>query len=355
MQSESNMIPVSNRLFLHAFFFALPVFLPTTLCAKAVACDHFQTGLNIAGPGFAPHMLPGRIGHDYKFPNSEMLLRYKSIGFDSIRLSIIWERIQPTLTGPLDEQYLRSLEKVLQDAAVYELKVLIDLHNYGRYRGNLIGSASVPASAFQDIWAKLSLALGKYPSLYGYGLMNEPYNTGGTWEKVAQEGVDGIRRNDTKNYIYVAGDSYSSAERWASTHKRPFVIDPVGLEVYEAHLYLDKDASGKYIAVNDIEGASLASTVASTRLKGFVDWLKRFGKRGAIGEYGVPSLEPVWFVGINTILKEADENCLATFVWAGGAWSPGYKLSLEPNGGMEKPLTLWFRQYFKDRQKPISQ
>jgi endoglucanase len=346
---------VSEQLFASAFFIAFSMSLTTTINAKTVACDHFQTGVNNAGPAFAPTTLPGRLGYEYKFPNLEMLLRYKSIGFNSIRLSISWERIQPTLAGPLDDLYLKQIERVLEESARSDLKVLIDLHNYGRYRGDLIGSASVPESAFQDVWAKLSLALVKHPALYGYGLMNEPYNTGGTWEKVAQAGVDGIRKNDSKSYIYVAGDSFSSAERWTNTHKKPFVADPAGLEVYEAHLYLDKDASGKYTAINDIDGANVASTLAGTRLQGFVDWLKRFGKRGAIGEYGVPSLEPAWFAGIDTILKKADEHCLATFVWAGGAWSPGYKLSLEPNNGMEKPLTSWFRQYFKDRQKLVLQ
>jgi endoglucanase len=225
---------------------------------------------------------------------------------------------------------------------------LIDLHNYDRYRGALIGSAAVPAVAFQDIWAKLGMALHAYPALYGYGLMNEPYGTNGTWEAVAQAGIDGIRQVDQVHFIFVAGDSFSSAERWATNHKKPFVVDPKGLEVYEAHVYLDTDSSGKYATVNDVDGALNASTVANVRLQGFIDWLKRYGKRGAIGEYGVPSLEPAWFGGIDTLLQRADQNCLATFVWAGGAWSPGYKLSLEPLNGVEKPLTSWFRQYFKD-------
>lgn len=335
------------------FFLSLMVNFSFAQSASRSSCDHMVVGINMAGPEFGANV-PGRLGFDYKFPTVEQMSYYRSVGFSAIRLPILWERLQPELMGELDAGYLSNVNKVLKQAAQLEMRVLVDLHNYARFRGQLVGSPSVPAEAFRDVWSRLALALHDQSALYGYGLMNEPYNTNGTWEKVAQAGVDGIRQQDKLHFIFVAGDGFSSAERWGINHKSPFVVDPVGREVYEGHVYLDKNSSGKYATPNDTDGANSASTVAAARLQGFIDWLQRFGKRGAIGEYGVPSLEPAWFGGVDTLLQRADQSCLATFVWAGGAWSPGYKLSLEPNSGVEKPLTLWFRQYFKDHPKRVA-
>ena len=99
----------------------------------------------------------------------------KSKGVHLIRLNIAWERMQPTLNGPLDNTYLQGLKTVLSEAASRDMQVLVDLHNYGRYNLNwakeaaanygivapdfpsasVLGSAAVPVSAFANFWVSL--------------------------------------------------------------------------------------------------------------------------------------------------------------------------------------------------------
>ncbi len=44
--------------------------------------------------------------------------------------------------------------------------------------------------------------------------MNEPHDTQGLWPRAAQTAVDSIRTVDMKTPIFIAGDSWSSAQRW---------------------------------------------------------------------------------------------------------------------------------------------
>ena len=130
---------------------------------------------------------------EMKFPTAEHIAYYKNAGMNAIRLPIQWEEMQPTLFGALNPRYVEHARDFLDLVQAQGMKVLVDLHNYGRYREQLIGAPQVPAAAFKDVWTKLASAFGSHPAIYAWGLMNEPHHTNGLWHKVAQAGVDGIR------------------------------------------------------------------------------------------------------------------------------------------------------------------
>lgn len=304
-------------------------------CAAPLDCNQRLIGINLAGAEFAPQRLPGKYGSEYRFPTEAQFRYYQTAGFNAIRLPILWERLQPNLLGELDPDYLRGIINSLDMAATHRMRLVVDLHNYARYRGKLIGEPEIGVAAFQDVWRRLAAALRGHAALEAYGLMNEPYNTQGQWERWAQAGVDAVRERDRRTRLYVAGDSFSNAHRWPATHPRPFVVDPEGLESYEAHLYFDRDYSGRYQ-----DEAPPGDQAAAVRRKtaGFQAWLQRFGKRGVIGEWGVPTAHLDWAPSVHEFLNFASQACMDTYLWAGGAWSPGYRLSLEPVGTGDKPM-----------------
>lgn len=271
---------------------------------------------------------------ELRFPTEAHIKYYKDVGMNAIRLPIVWETMQPTLYGEFDARYLAHTLEFLDKANAQGMKVLIDLHNYGRYRNKLIGTPDVPAAAFKDIWKRLALAFSKHPAVYAYGLMNEPHDTAGQWQKVAQSGVDGVRAVDAMRPIYVGGDSWSNSERWPKVNPVPFVIDPSNQIVYEAHLYFDDDFSGRYkspIGFTDV------ATRAAQRLQPFLTWLSANGQRGAIGEIGVPMDDPRWLLALQKFLDMSDTACIDWFMWAGGGWRETYELSLEPINGKDRP------------------
>ncbi|MGZ4953781.1 MAG: glycoside hydrolase family 5 protein [Methylobacter sp.] len=304
--------------------------------AMAVGCASPERGINLAGAEFGPNRIPGVVNYDYRFPTPAKIQYYDEAGFNAIRFPFIWERLQPVLYRPLDPAYLAGIVKVLDDASLRNQHVVLDLHNYGRYRGNIVGTAAVPAKAFSDLWKRLAGAIGDHRALLAYGLMNEPHDTGGRWPQVAQAGVDGVRMVDSSHYIYVAGEGWSNAHRWPSVNPQPFVTDPRGLVVYEAHAYFDADYTGHYLA--PLDGSVNLPLLVEKRLQPFIDWLKKYGQRGVIGEWGVPGNDPRWLLALDKFLDMTDQNCLGWFYWAGGMWwSDAYPLSLEPIGGVDRP------------------
>lgn len=306
------------------------------LGAAAHACDDASVGINLAGAEFGK--IPGREGVDYRFPTASQVAYFSAAGFRSIRLPVRWERLQPALMMSLDRKYLDGMLSVFDSAAANGMDVLIDLHNYARYRNELVGSAAVPREALFDVWKRIASVLGSHPALHGYGLMNEPFRTQGLWHEVAQAGIDGIRSVDQRHKIYVAGEGFSNTRTWGTLNPVPFVRDPSNLEVYEGHIYLDYGGSGKYVSPDPVRDPG---EVATERMEPFIQWLAQHGKKGAIGEFGVPSDDDRWFGGVERLLESSRQHCLRTYIWAGGNWSPGYKLSLQPLNGSERPLTRY--------------
>ena len=68
-----------------------------------------------------------------------------------IRLPFLWERLQRTELGPLDDAELARLDDIVNYATSKGLKIEIEPHNYGYGFGALIGSAQTPTSSFADL------------------------------------------------------------------------------------------------------------------------------------------------------------------------------------------------------------
>lgn len=268
------------------------------------------------------------------FPTAAQIAYYKGVGMNAIRLPLAWEDLQPQLNGELDTRFIDHTVAFLDLAQAQGMKVMIDLHNYARYRGQLIGIEAVPVAAFTDLWTRVAGELGKHPAIFAYGLMNEPHNTNGLWHTVAQAGVDGIRAVDKNRPIYVDGDGWSGTQNWPVDNPQPFVSDPSDKIVYEAHVYFDDDFSGRY---KTPVGSTDMAARAEQRLQPFLTWLTTHRQNGAIGETGVPMDDPRWLQALTKFLDMTDNACIGWFMWAGGAWRPNYELSLEPINGQDRP------------------
>ena len=135
---------------------------PTGSAGTSARAPHPQrpssTGAASAWPGaeFAPSMLPGTYGTHYTYPTAASVSYFQSRGMNLVRLPFLWERLQPTLQQPFDATELGRLKAFVTPVTASGMTVMIDPHNYARYRGQLIGSAAVPDAAFADFWARLA-------------------------------------------------------------------------------------------------------------------------------------------------------------------------------------------------------
>lgn len=288
--------------------------------------------------------------NDNKFwPTAENLDYWKSKGMNTVRLGISWEQFQPTPNGPLDRNEMAQLHKFLQAAAERGIKVIPVLMNFDRYTlnhgpggqgigrdngGTLVGSPDLPVSTLQDFWQKLVSEVNENETessaIGGWDLMNEPYDTGGTWVNTATQVVKAIRATGDNHSIVVEGD------QWARDFSGFEALAQAGQNVvFSAHSYWDS-GSGAY---DNVDPTALGPNVGIEKVRPFVDWLKRNNAKGFVGEWGVPTTDERWEPAIKNFIHYLTDNGIGNTVWGGGsAWEPSYKLGVEPNGNGDVPV-----------------
>lgn len=304
-------------------------------------------GVSLAGAEFGAGNLPGTYGSDYIYPTVASVGYFRGKGMNTVRLPFLWERLQPTLNQPLDAAELGRLTSFVTQVGASGSTVLLDPHNYARYRGNLIGSSAVPNAAFADFWTRLATQFKGNDKVL-FGLMNEP-NTMPTeqWLSAANAGLAAIRAVGAGNVVMVPGNAWTGAHSWAeSGYGTPNaivmkgIVDPGHNMVFEAHQYLDADSSGT-------SPNCVSATIGAERLQVFTAWLRTNGYRGFLGEFAG---------GANATCNQAVSNML-TYVeansdvwtgwtwWAAGPWWGSYMYSIEPNGGTDQPQMATLAPY----------
>ncbi|KUM39700.1 glycoside hydrolase family 5 protein [Pseudomonas sp. EpS/L25] len=300
-------------------------------------------GLNFSGAGFASQVLPGMNNRNYIFPSEQHFKDWSAKGIKLVRFPIIWERIQPKLNSMLDPDYGALVTQTLNYAQKYGVQVILDLHNYARYRGEVIGAGKVTYFNYWDVMYRLAFRFGKHPALYGYDIMNEPHDAVAFWPTAAQHGINGIRTVDNVHPIIVEGNGWSSASRWPQWNDPLLALkDPADKLIFSAHVYFDNDGGGQY-ASKDMSGFD--PMVGVNRVKPFVDWLKKNGKQGYIGEFGVPDDDPRWLLAMDNMLAYLKQNCIPASYWAAGPGWGNYNLAVEPVNGVDRPQWATLKKY----------
>lgn len=324
-------------------------------------------GINLAGAEFGAlesdfsNTNLGENGKNYFFPSNEVFAYYASKGLKLIRLPVSWERLQPQLGSDLDATYMGRILECLDRASQYDCSVVLDIHNYGRYRyqngsqvRELIVSAKpskeneIDKAAIVNLWLRLSEEVRHHPAIAAYGLMNEPHDMAGAdWHTTSNEVVNALRTAGDENWIWIAGDGWSSAERWEHNNPAtPWINDSLNRIAYEAHVYFDSDSSGKYVRSFAQEQQLDPRTKhrGHQRIQPFINWCERHNVVGVIGEFGVPWDDNGWLPVLEQFLSEIRRRHIKACAWSGGQFWGDYNLSMQPRGGYDVPpltLTAW--------------
>lgn len=312
----------------------------------------FARGINLPSAAFNDEHTPGVYGKDYIYPGAATLEYYRRKEFTVVRLPFRWERLQPALFGELDQAELERIKAFVASARGQSMRVILSPHNFGRYRLNgeetLIGTAGVPLEAFTEFMRKLATAFVGNDAVYAISLMNEPHDTRGMWKATAQAGLDAIRKADRRRLVLAPGDQWSEASKWR-TYNNDFILrDQASMLIYEAHQYFDSDHTGTYKQSYALSGASSERGVEWVRP--FVDWLSENRQKGIITEFGVPNEDPGWLKLAERLLEYLAQERIPWTYWAGGPWWHHYRLSAEPQNGIDAPvMTILTKNYGMNR------
>ena len=307
----------------------------------AVATPLFR-GINLAGAEFTPQTLPGVSQKDFKWPTDWEVDTFLKEGLNTFRVPFTWERLQPLLNGAFDRDYAASLDQIVKIITKRHAYIILDPHNYARYRGFLIGSPETPIAAFEDLWKRLALKYRSNPNVV-FGLMNEPHSMKSeVWAEAAQAGLNAIRNTRATNFVLVPGNAWSGAHSWLQSwygtpnaEAMKNIRDPLGRFYYEVHQYLDSNSSGGGTVCQ-------SATIGSERLKDFTQWAEKQGAKAVLGEFGVPN-NRVCLDALKDLLAymKANDKVRAGFTyWAAGSWWGDYPMSIEPPVGEERRAIL---------------
>ncbi len=317
------------------------------LLVAAGANAQYLRGVNVSGAEFGENSIPGVIGQSHTYNSLPTFQYFASRSLSLIRLPFRWERLQPVLRGPLDPTNLSALKQDVAWAKASGCQIVLDPHNYGRYKINENGSLNeyvidnvysgvvkVSAGDFADFWSRLSAEFKNEPAVYAYDLMNEPHDMGtSSWKSISQTALSAIRANGDTKRIMVPGDNWSGAYSWVLVHgSNGWINDPAGNYMYEAHQYFDSDNSGSYAHTYDQELAANPNLpmVGVTRVTPFLNWCKNNNVSCYLGEYGSPNTDARWNTVLHNFLAALDTAGIPGTFWAAGEWWGTYALSVQP-------------------------
>ncbi len=264
-----------------------------------------KTGISIAGAEFGTGVDQWRLD-DW----NKMIQSVKQAPFELIRFPFKLERF---------DNEVGFYQLFLDECRLQNKKVVLDAHNYLRLDGQLIPHDGELGRR----WVRIIQQLSRYQDvIHAYGIMNEPFETNGTWPAIAQDTINQIRAIDADTPIYVCGDHWSGAHSWTSSTNNFFKPEGNNLLI-EAHQYFDVDSSGqKY------QGPITDIRLIQQRMAGWVSWLKENNYKGTIGEFAVPAGSDIFVIAF---LEYCRVHSIDVFWWADGPWWQDYELLPDAN------------------------
>ncbi|KXJ90378.1 glycoside hydrolase superfamily [Microdochium bolleyi] len=285
-------------------------------------------GTNEAGAEFAYEAWPGVEGKDFTFPLLSSIAVLKAQGYNTFRVPFLMERLSPaSVSGAFSAPYLANLTAVINGITNAGSYAVLDPHNYGRYRKEII----TDTAAFGTFWRNLATQFKSNPKVV-FDTNNEYHDMDQTLVfNLNQAAITNIRAaGATSQYIFAEGNSWSGAWHWAEVNDNlKNLKDPNNKLVYEMHQYLDSDGSGT-------STACVSNTVGAERLSTATAWLRNNKKVGVIGEFAGGANEGCK-AAVKSLLDHAKTNSdvwLGAIWWAAGPWWGDYIYNFEPEAGV---------------------
>ncbi|THH09186.1 hypothetical protein EW145_g2190 [Phellinidium pouzarii] len=303
----------------------------------------FLGGVNTAGYDFS-------VGTDGSFsgsgttPPASQYPHFANEGVNIFRIPFAWQLMTPTVGGDISQSFFEEYDTTVQAALASgpDVFVIVDVHNYARWNGEIIGQGGPTNEQFASLWSQLATQYAENSRII-FGVMNEPHDLPSLslWAESVQAAVTAIRAaGATSQVILIPGSSYSSAQT-LPTEAGPYLLnvtDPIGGTsklLFDVHKYLDSDNSGTHAdCVTD--NVSVFQTL--------IAWLQANGNRQALlsetGGGNTASCETDLDTQL-AFIKANSDSIVGFSIWAAGAFDPSYVLSVTPNSdGTDQPLWI---------------
>ncbi|KAI0084686.1 endoglucanase [Irpex rosettiformis] len=258
----------------------------------------------------------------------------KDDGFNAFRLPVGWQFLaNDVLGGPLVEANFQEYDDLVQ-ACINSgaAGCIVDIHNYARWNGEIIGQGGPTNDQFAAIWGAIATKYAGNSKVI-FGVMNEPHDVPdiNAWAGSVQAAVTAIRQaGATSQLILLPGNNWTSAETFVSNGSADAlnkVTNPDGTKtglIFDVHKYLDSDNSGTHAdcTTNNIDNA----------WQPLATWLRTNGRQALNTETGGGNTDScAQFLCEQIAFQEQNSDVfLGYFGWAAGNFDPSYVLGETP-------------------------
>ncbi len=194
---------------------------------------------------------------DYNHPDGagQMQHFYKDDHMNIFRLPVGWQYlVNNNLGGNLDSTNIGYYDQLVQACLNTGAYCILDIHNYARWNGAIIGQGGPTNDQFVSVWKQLATKYASQSRIW-FGIMNEPHDVPSitTWAATVQAVVTAIRNaGATSQFISLPGNGWQSAGTVISDGSAAAlstVKNPDGSTtnlIFDVHKYLDSDNSGTH-------------------------------------------------------------------------------------------------------------
>ncbi|EGN97356.1 glycoside hydrolase family 5 protein [Serpula lacrymans var. lacrymans S7.3] len=253
--------------------------------------------------------------------------------FNIFRLPVGWQYLtNNVLTGTLDETNFAEYDTLVQGCLGTGASCIVDIHNYARWNGQIIGQGGPSNEIFASLWSSIATKYASQPKVI-FGIMNEPHDLPSIplWAGTVQAAVTAIRQaGATSQLVLLPGDNWTSAATFVSGGSADAlnnVTNPDGSTtglIMDVHKYLDSDNSGT--------NAECVTDNIASAWQPLSQWLRCNGRQALNTETGggnVASCETYMCQQIDYQAQNSDV-ILGYVGWAAGNFAASYVLGETP-------------------------
>ncbi|KAK1676794.1 cellulase, partial [Colletotrichum godetiae] len=305
--------------------------LTAAVCARGVAISGGDFGCEIDGScplGKVQLPLSSLGGGDGEGQMNHFAQNDK---LNMFRLPVGWQfLVNNQAGGQLSAANFGKYDQVMQKCLATGAHCMLDIHNFARWNGGIIGQGGPTDDQFVSLWTQLATRYKDNANVV-FELMNEPHDLDvKLWAATCQKVVTAIRgAGATSHMILLPGTNFNSAEFLVSSGSAEAlsaITNPDGTTdnlILDVHKYLDEDNSGthKPCTTDNIESFRIVA-----------EFLRTKGRKGLVSETGASSDATCFtsFCAQNTFINQNSDVFIGLVGWAAGSFSTDYVLSLTP-------------------------
>lgn len=312
--------------------------------------------------------------HEYKGQDGAAQMQHfvKVDGFNAFRLPVAWQFLVESPGSPLIPANMEQYDALVKACLATGSLCIIDIHNYARWDGLIIGQGGPTDEEFANLWSQLAKQYADSPKV-AMGIVNEPHE--GSLARIQTHrailtsmcspqhhtmGPDlpnGCGRNPkgwrhrtlhyasrydksnsrcTPKLTTHAGNGYTSASSFVSSGSAAAlatVKDTDGSTsklIFEVHKYLDDDNSGTSIECvsNQID-----------KFEDLTKFLTDNNRQAILAEVGGGPTTKSCLKDVCELLTYLNDNSavyMGYLGWGAGSFDQTYELSLTPKGDPRK-------------------